>query len=283
MKRTPFISILFLLSVILACSPSGNDEAPSEYVIEGWIESDGHPIVKLTYSIPVTEEYRPLEDLKQYRARWERITISDGEQTATLTGVMDSRFMPPYVYTTSKIRGKAGRTYRLTLHQEGGKADIEAVTTVPEPARIDSFHVERVSSSDTLCQLFAYINIPKTPVTYYKVFVKTDSLSQDFLSSYLGLLRSDMIPDDGKIAIHRGYSNLEKEFTPYFAVGDTVLVRFARIDSTAYEYWRSFDDIIMLSRNTLFPVTTSMPRSIPGAYGFWQGMGSRYYMVPIRP
>ena len=50
-----------------------------------------------------------------------------------------------------------------------------------------------------------------------------------------------------------------------------------------YEYWRSFDDIIMLSRNTLFLVTTSMPRSIPGAYGFWQGMGSRYYMVPVQP
>jgi len=26
-----------------------------------------------------------------------------------------------------------------------------------------------------------------------------------------------------------------------------------------------------------------MPKSIPGAYGFWQGMGSRYYMVPIQP
>ena len=283
MKRIPFIFILLLLSVLFACSPSDNDDASSEYVIEGWIESDSHPIVKLTYSIPVTKDYRSLEDLKQYVARWERITISDGEQTATLTGVMDSRFMPPYVYTTTKIRGKAGRTYKLTLHQEGGKPNIEAVTTVPEPVGIDSFHIERVSSSDTLCQLFAYVNIPKTPVTYYKVFAKTDSTSQDFLSSYFGLLRSDMIPDNGKIAIHRGYTNLEKDFTPYFAVGDTVLVRFARIDSTAYEYWRSYDDIIMLARNTLFPVTTSMPKSIPAAYGFWQGMGSRHYMVPIQP
>jgi len=58
-------------------------------------------------------------------------------------------------------------------------------------------------------------------------------------------------------------------------------VRFARIDSAAYEYWRIHEDIVMLASNPFFPTTTSLPQSISGAYGFWQGMGTNYYTVPI--
>ena len=107
--------------------------------------------------------------------------------------------------------------------------------------------------------------------------------TQDFLSSFLGVLRSDMIPENGRIAIHKGRTNLVKQFTPYFTVGDTVMVRMARIDSIAYEYWRSYEDMLSLSRTPLFPVTTSMPKTLDDAYGFWQGWGSTYHTVVIRP
>lgn len=276
-----------MLLILLACS-SDEDATPSEYVIEAWIENDAYPIVKLTHSIPITEDYQSLESLDQYVARWERITISDGEKTATLTGKMDSRFMPPYVYTTTDIKGVAGRTYQFTLYQENDVPNITAQTTIPEPAKIDSFHIEPVGENNAIdlnppYQLIAHVNIPKTPTTYYKIFTQTDSESQDLLPAYFGLVRSDKIPDDGQIVINRGVTNLEKQYTPYFHFEDTVVVRFARIDSIAYEYWRTHEDIIMLARNPLFPTSTSLPRSIPGAYGFWQGMGTNYYTVPITP
>jgi hypothetical protein len=257
------------------------DSLQSSLVVEGWIEADAYPIVKLTHSVPISEEYQSLDSLEKYVARWERITVSDGEHTATLTGRMDRRYMPPYVYTTTDIKGMAGRTYTLTIHGDGQRPDIVASTTIPEPAEIDSFSIEQVSSSDSLCQLFAHMSIPQEPVSYYKLSVQTDSNSQDFLPSFLGVLRSDMIPDDGRIAIHRGRTNLQKDFTPYFAMGDTVIVRIAHIDSTAYEYWRSYEDMLSLSRNPMFPVTSNMHHSINGVYGFWQGWGTQYYMVAI--
>ena len=286
MRIAVYICMLFTLVAVEACN-SETTGASSEYVIEGWIENEAYPIVKLTRSIPIKEEYQSLDSLEQYVARWERITICDGEKTVTLTGKMDSRYMPPYIYTTTDIMGQAGRPYQLTLHlAEEGAQDIVATTTIPEAAVIDSFHITPVGSDntddpDTPYQLYAHVSIPKTPVTYYKIFTQTNAESQDFLPAYFGLIRSDMIPDNGEIVVNRGVTNLEKHFSPYFHIGDTAVVRFARIDSAAYEYWRIYEDIVMLASNPLFPTTTSLPRSISGAYGFWQGMGSNYYMVPI--
>lgn len=282
MRISCCVFAFLLLLVFQACTTNDLDNLQPSYVVEGWIESDGYPMVKLTRSVPVTTEYQSTESLDKYVARWERITVSDGEKTVTLTGSMDRRYTPPYIYTTTDMKGVAGRSYTMTVHGDGRFPDITATTTISEPQAIDSFRIARVSSSDTLCQLFAYMSIPKEPVTYYKLFAQTDTNSQDFLSSYLGVFRSDMIPADGCIAVHRGKTNLVKEYTPYFALGDTVTVRFARIDSMAYEYWRKYEDMLMLSRNPLFPATVSMPHSINDAYGFWQGMGTRYYMVPIR-
>ena len=275
--------IFLLASIMVACTTDEGTNLDECFVVEGWIEDNGYPMVKLTYSIPIKEDYQSLDSLERYIARWERITISDGSQTVTLTGRMNDAYFPPYVYTTTDMKGVAGRTYTLTVHaSDYGKRDITAVTTIPPVApAIDSFSVASVSSEDKRYQLFAHTNIPAQPITYYKIFTQVGNKSQDFLSSYLGVLRSDMIPADGQIAIHQGRTNLDKEFTPYFTEGDTVSIRFARIDSISYEYWRAYEDMLSLSRNPLFPATISMPHTILGAYGFWQGYGSRYYSVRI--
>ena len=113
------------------------------------------------------------------------------------------------------------------------------------------------------------------------MFTRQKDDSQDYLSSFLGVMRSDMIPADGRISIQPGRTNYEKNYIPYYNVGDTVFVRFARIDSVSYEYWRSFEDMLSLSRNSLFPITKNMPSTSPDALGYWQGFGSKYYRVIV--
>lgn len=278
--RTALRFAIFLLSCLAACKGNEGTSLESHYVVEGWIEAGEFPIVKVTRSIPITDKYQSLDSLERYIVRWGTVSVSDGSREVILTGKSDSRYFPPYLYTTTEMRGQPGHTYRLTIRRDDGP-DIVADCTVPDTVAVDSFSIAPITQNDTLAQLYAHLHVPAQPTTYYKVFAKEGSATQDFLPSYLGVMRSDMIAADGRIAIHKGRTNLQKGFTPYFTMGDTVMVRIARIDSVAYEFWRSYEDMLSLSRTPLFPNTVSLPSYIEGAYGFWQGWGATYHTVII--
>jgi len=275
-----FLTIAAIVLTLLACSDDDNSSEEQQVVVEGWIEDGEFPVVKLSSTIPLTDKYQSLDSLGRYILRWQRITISDGSQTVTLSGKIDERYFPPYIYTTTDMRGQTGRTYRLTIHRTD-MPDITAETTIPESVPIDSFSTEIFDGNPTRRSIYAHTTIPPYPVTYYKVFTRQKAESQDYLSSFLGVMRSDMIPADGRISVQPGRTNFEKNYIPYYNVGDTVFVRFAQIDSISYEYWRSFEDMLSLSRNSLFPTTKNMPGSLPDALGYWQGLGSRYYRVIV--
>lgn len=286
---------ILLILLLVACQDDEENSLQSSCVVEGWIEDGGFPIVKLTQSMPVYTDRRrtSLNSLDQYVIKWARVTISDGSQTVTLTGKMDGDYFPPYVYTTTSLRGKAGRTYTLTVYRDD-EPPIIAQTTIPEKkgTLIDSLTFEPVSTSDTLFQVFAHVTIQPQPVTYYRIFVNTDlNSSQDFLPSLLGVMRSDMI-SNGRISVNQGRANIRLaeniedigknyDYVPYFTHGDTVMVRFSQIDSTAYAYWRNYEDILSLSTMPLFPTTTNMPMQIPNIYGFWQGWQSEYRLIAL--
>lgn len=269
------IRILAAGLLALCCACSSDDEPPvsQELVVEGWIDSGDFPIVMLTKSIPISSEYQPLDNLENYIERWARVAISDGEREVVMIGKYDREFFPPYIYTTGEMRGVAGRTYRLTVDCSDG-THAEAVTTIPQPAAIDSIRQERVPDTDTLRQVYAFVTDKRTETKYYKVFTHVMSRDKGYMQSYLGITNSDILPDKGKIAVNQGRINLEKDFTPYFTVGDTVIVKLSCIDETAYNFWRSFEDMTSLSRNPLFPMTENMPSNVNGALGYWFGYGS---------
>ena len=286
---------ILLILLLVACQDDEENSLQSSCVVEGWIEDGGFPIVKLTQSMPVYTDRRrtSLNSLDQYVIKWARVTISDGSQTVTLTGKMDGDYFPPYVYTTTSLRGKAGRTYTLTVYRDD-EPPIIAQTTIPEKkgTLIDSLTFEPVSTSDTLFQVFAHVTIQPQPVTYYRIYVNPDlNSSQDFLPSLLGVMRSDMI-SNGRISVNQGRANIRlaeniedigknNSYSPYFTYGDTVMVRLCQIDSTAYEYWRSYEDMLSLSTTPLFPTTVNMPMPIPNIYGFWQGWQSEYRLIAL--
>ena len=288
---------ILLILLLVACQNNEEDSLQSSCVVEGWIEDGEFPIVKLTLSMPVYTDRRrtSLNTVEQYVIKWARVTISDDNdsKTVTLTGKMDDDYFPPYIYTTTSMRGKAGHTYTLTFYRDG-EPPIVAQATIPEKkgTLIDSLTFEPMSTTDTLFQVFAHVNIQPQPVTYYRIFVNTNlNRSQDFLPSLLGVMRSDMI-SNGRIAINQGRANIRlakniedidktNSYSPYFTYGDTVMVRLCQIDSTAYEYWRSYEDMLSLSTTPLFPTTANMPMPIPNVYGFWQGWQSEYQFIAL--
>lgn len=280
MRRLIDMLTVVLLALCCACTAAEEPAVAQEIVVEGWIDHGGFPMVTLTRSIPISNEYQPVDDLSKYMERWARVAISDGEREVVMIGKYTRDNFPPYIYTTSDMRGEAGKTYRLTVDCADG-THAEAVTTIPEPVDIDSIRQEYVSGRDTLRQLYAFITDPHEDMRYYKVFVHVMGQDKGYMSAYLGITNSSLLADDGKIAVNQGRINLRNDFSPYFVVGDTVAVKLARIDETAYNFWRGFEDITALSRNPLFPATDNMPSNVTGALGYWFGYGSCVRQVVV--
>lgn len=273
-----------LLAAVLpvACERGFGDAAEPQLVVEGWIDSGRFPVVVLSRTVPITDDYQPTGQLAECVERWARVAVSDGEREVVLVGMADESHFPPYVYTTSDLRGEPGRTYRLTVDCPDG-THAEAVATIPEPAAIDSFAVVQADGADTLRQLYAYVAGARGADRCYRVFTQVLGSRYGYLPSYLGLATGDMLPAGGRMPVNRGRTNLESDYTPYFSVGDTVMVKVARIDSAAYSFWRGYEDMIELSRNPLFPVTNNLHSNVSGALGYWFGYGSAFGSVIVTP
>ena len=203
------------------CDHGLDVEGGGELVVEGWIDSGQYPVVKLTRTVSVGSEYQSTDNLEDCVEQWARVTVSDGGREVTLIGHRDDSHFPPYVYTTSDMLGVPGRTYTLTVDCLDG-THAEAQTTIPQPAAIDSFAIERVSVADTLRQVYAYVRDDGTKDGGYKLFTYVYGEEKGFMSAYLGISAADRLPDGRRMAVSRGRQNLTSDFTPYFAVGDTV-------------------------------------------------------------
>lgn len=281
MKHYTICLLTIALVLMYGCKGDyGNDE-PSQLVVEGWIDNGEFPMVFVTRSVPISEEYQEISNLGQYLERWAKVTISDGEREEVLVGRLNHSYYPPFYYTTSYMRGEPGKTYRLHVEGSGGLTADAETTITSETAVIDSFWVTPVENNDTLYQLHAHIDLKASTAQYFKVFTQTDMNIYTTLSSMFGVFSRDMI-GNGDIIINRGRKNLDEDYVSSYSINDTVQVRLSALNEEQYRFWRSFEDMISLSRNPLFPATDNMPSNISTGMGCWFGYTSSHYLVPIR-
>lgn len=280
MRKFYLIVSVMLILLHVSCSDDEEPLPADAIVVEGWIENGRFPIVQVTHSVVISSDYQPLDSLERYMERWARVRLSDGEREVTMMGRYDREYFPPFIYTTMDMRGEPGRTYRLTVDTPDG-SHAEASATIPEPVEIDSLVCERVGQTDTLRQLYCYITDRGPETSYYKVFVHIMGRPYGYTSSSLGIVTTDMLPSNGKIAVNQGRVNLEKDYIQYFATGDEVVVKVCRMDRTGYEFWRDFEDMTSLSRNPFFPVTDNIRSNITGGLGYWLGYGSSVRRIII--
>ncbi|MBQ7471884.1 MAG: DUF4249 domain-containing protein [Prevotella sp.] len=279
--RKLIVLLLSMLLLLMACRHDEYPVASPELVVEGRIDNGRHPVVILTSTVPLTSDYQSVDSLENYVLKWARVTISDGEHEEVMTGKYSEDFFPPYIYTTSNMRGEVGRTYHLQVDYENFHAEAE--TTIPTPAVFDSLAWHQVSSSDTLFSISGWLHDNPATHDYYKLFTRLDREGDHraFLSSYLGVFDDQILNSQKKVTINKGRTNMVKDFTPYFAKGDTVIIKLTRVDSVAYDYWRSYEEMLSLSRNPLFPSKYNLRGNVRGALGGWFGYGATQYRVVI--
>ena len=267
--------LLIGMMTILMLSTCDRREIPVQkplLVVEGFIDDGGFPQVMLTTTLPISEELQSTDSISEHLLRWAKVTVSDDEQEVVLTGMVDNSYFPPFIYTTSRLRGKSGRNY--TLHVDYEDYHVSAVTTIPEIPVIDTL-VVTCTEVDSLFGLSVYLRNNFIKNESYMTFVCMGARGKQWLPSYLGL--TDNVTKQSCLCITvnrpRTLTNTQ-EYTPFFCKGDTLIVKIAHIDEQAYLFWKDYENSTNFSRNPLFPFSQNNRSNIVGGVGCWYGCGA---------
>ena len=279
--RTIVCFIVFLATMLTSCDENHLAVTQPQLVVEGWIEDGGYPVVIVTSSIPISEEYMPAETLSDYIVRWATVTVYCGEDSAVLTGKYDKGYFPPYIYTTSRMKGEQGKNYSLKVEYKDMVAT--ATTTIPPRPDVMRFRLEKCEDSDTMYQVKVVFTDNKEEKNYYQLFSKVGAENKQYLASYLGSIDDDVLGDTTEVAVYRGHEVLSTmDYTPYFRPNDTISVKLSQIDEASFHFWDDYIKILSLSRNPFMAPQRSIRYNIVNGSGYWCGMNSvkDYFVIP---
>ncbi len=272
--------LLTILLLLVSCDDHEDDyNLLPALMIEGWIEDGGFPVVMLTKSLPISEEYRSVVKEEDMLIRWAKVSISDGDTTVVLTGLFHNGYFPPFIYTTGDLRGKCGRTYTLRVEYDDYLAT--ATATIPPSPTLDSFKIEKVGNSDTLRMITACFTDDPTVKNYYQFFSRTGGENRQFLASYLGSIDDAVLNGYAEIPVYQGHS-LRKSYSPYFSINDTVAIKFTQVDEATFHFWDEYTKAQTLSTNFFFSSSAQIHSNIQGGFGFWGAYGSTTYYFLMR-
>ena len=268
-----------LLTLLISCDPVETPQLDDQITVEGWIDEGGHPIVMLTKAILVDHTARDVSNLSDYIVKWAKVTISDGEHSEILTGKYNPRYYPPYIYTTSNIVGKAGKTYSLLVEYKN--YTITALTTIPHHVDIDTaFAVPSTDSTDFGIKIIFNDN-PSTH-DYYKTFSNCDSTSNMYLSTIMQTIDDSYFSKrEIENIVYRG-RYLDKEYKHGFSRGEIVMVKLCHIDSISYAIWKDYENSLSFSRNPILRYNNNITTNITGGLGYWCGYGASEKIIEVK-
>jgi hypothetical protein len=273
MRQIIPLLILSLLTTLAACVDSDNEPTAETMplVVEGWIEDGLAPIVMVTHAVDLTTDTASFDGFVE---KWGRVSIYDGDTRYILSGRLNRDYTPSFIFTTSKLKGEPGHTYRLLIETED--ATVEAVTTMPEPPEIATVEAVKVADNDTLYTLTAHL-ADVDPNGYYKFFTHTTELESRYYSAFLGSFAASDYDTTAGWNITRGIHSLynsDDTFNHYFVSGQHVYVKLCSMEQEIYDFWHVYDSSISLSQNLFFSFSDNCPSNIVGGLGYWAAYGT---------
>lgn len=277
--------LLFLFALIItSCSKDdfAEQSLESKVVVEGWIEEGDYAQVLLSSSIPVTYVIDSTNVLNHV-IRSAKITISDGQTSEVLRVKNDKNRVPPFVYFGSTLKGEEGKEYSLKI--EYLNRVIEAITTIPKSVPLQSAEYIKKNVTDTTGYVFVKFDDPVKEKNYYQIATKIDGEEPVFVPAFYGNLDDkNFTASEVSVQINRGVLLFPKtKFTPYFADGDLIYVKLRTQNKDALDFWNSWQNEIVNSRNPIYPANTSLKSNIKGGIGIWTGYGQSTLVVRTPP
>lgn len=268
-----YILILFAL-VAVSCSKDDFSEQSieSKIVVEGWIEEGDYAQVLLSSSIPVTDVVDSTNVLNHV-IRSAKITISDGQTSEILRVKNDKNRVPPFVYFGSTLMGETGKEYSLKI--EYLNRVIQAVTTIPKSVKLNSAEYIKKNPSDTIGYVFVKFDDPLNEKNYYQIATKIEGKEPVFVPAFYGNLDDKNFTSPSvSVQVNRGVLLFPKtKFTPYFVDGDLIRVKLRTQNKEALDFWNSWQNEIVNSKNPIYPSNSSLKSNIKGGIGIWAGYG----------
>lgn len=273
----PVIPASILLLAAFACGEDPVSAKPAP-VIEGWINSDGYPVVMFTASF-VTDDYgKPIADKM---IRWGKVTISDGETTAILTGGLDKEYFPPYRYYTFDIKGVPGRTYRIVADYEDLHAEAEC--TMPFPTSIDSIAVRSIQGNDSLRSATLHFTAPADCPAYFCVTLRDLDPRGRPLPAMMGCVRADVPGVHMELPLLRPKNSLDTvPFIPQFTIGQRYDVTLCRVSPEVYEFWDGYNNLTIFGGSQFVSASSSLKGNIRGGFGVWSAQGASTRLLEVK-
>ena len=270
------VAVVFSLS---GCDADYKAEPDPGLVVEGWIAQDDFPVVILTRTLAISDQYQPMDSLSKYVVKWAKVTVSDGEQSVVLTGKYTNGYLPPYIYTTGRMKGRVGKTYTLTVECDGKTAT--ATTTIPPATPIRGVRKTPVEGRPDRYRLSIAIDPPADKEACYQLFVRSGEDSRQYMASYMGSFKASQIQADSWVMVYRDHPMGENEYEPSFLATEPVAVKLARVDQVAYQFWDDYSKHLSLSSIHFFASYSNIRSNVRGATGCWYGMGQDVrYLLP---
>lgn len=262
-------------SILVSCEqPTNLLGNQDRLVVEGWISSDGHPVVLLHRSYNLNNpEHKNLGDdasiedvfMKQLIA-WAKVSISDGDTTVLLNGRINRDYFPPTTYTTTWMEGVPGKTY--TIHVDYLDYHATASSTMLQPWSLDSLRVTHVDN-DTVDYVMAYFSGFTSDTTYLLLQYRQSGDLQYRMGPLA--VRHSYMAIDGVLSIPM--TLYDKSHTPCYDI------RVARVGKREYEYFNLLMSRLAVGGAYFLSMFGSMPLIIDGACGYWAALGSRDYRI----
>ena len=272
-----------MLLSLTACQSPEPDH--TKMVVEGWIDEGKHPIVMLhtSYSMhqdaPAGTTFTDL--LAEHMVLFSKVVLYDGSDSVILTGRVDTNYLPPYIYTTTKFIGEEGKTYRLKATYK--EFSVSSQTTIPKKAYFDSI---RVTENSQRMIIHTYANDLEVG-EIYAIFARSYDKYQ-YQICPLGAFRanSKQMVIQVRNPLEFGESNtnnndaLDIHFN--FPISDTPIdIKFAHIGELDYEIFSTFSSQSMTMGLFFMETHSNIATNIEGGNGYWCGMGASEYTVHL--
>lgn len=235
------IAALLVIVFATSCEKDIDIKLPvytEKLVVEASIETGKTAQVLLSTTAPYFGNV-DLSDPSRFFVKGAFITVTDGFVTDTLKELDPST---GYLYLGTKLFGQVGKSYILTVKYQG--ETYTGVTNILSPIALDSLYFK--AERDTFGYCWAHFTEPKGQGNCYRWFAKRMK-DAFFVAPYNSAFDDKFVdgtsfdfsyerppqPDE-----RDGYA--DQPHAGFYAIGDTVIVKFCTIGNAEYLFWRSY-------------------------------------------
>ena len=315
MKHTFYIALTLL--IFTSCTKEVEIDIPGyaeELVIDGVIETNAPPFVMISKTKDI---YAPtdIDAFLNGFVSGATVTVSDGTNTVVLDewcsdnlppgagpiaaqmfGISESELanyhICAYLTLDPSMSGQVGKTYLLTVELDGNT--YEASTAIVQPTYFDSVWWKPEPSTPNHGFSWVYLTDPPTKGDAYKWEVKRinigmdgEPIDQNFKVPFSPVFNDQFF---NGLAFEFAYENpfafeteTPEEYLGLYPLGDTVVIKFSKIDAQVYEYLEKKYLQIQTAGNP-FSTPTNIPNNISGgALGVWAGFSPSYDTLICQP